>query len=846
MTGRGKAAFLEDIKNAKEILPDFTVGLNEEEVKERQKEGFTNKVAKKVTKTYWQIFADNVFSFFNILLFAITACMVAAGIHEIKYYFFLIVISCNIVIGLISDIHARVLVDKLRVITDPKARVIRSGKEIEIPINEIVLSDIMLLKAGDQIGADAILVEGSMKTDESLITGESAAVIKNQGDIIFSGSYVKSGTAYARVTKVGIANYSEGLQDSAKKFSRPKSELKRSCVLIFGFTGTIAILMGAAMLITLFVQKGSALTQNDYFNFTRQASGSLIAMIPTGLYLLISLTLATGVISLAKKRMNVQELYCIEMLARVDVICFDKTGTLTDGTLMVERLYNYTDMTESELEEKIGSIVKGAGDDNATAQALLKAYPTAKEECVNSIPFDSEYKYSGVTIKGDGAWIIGAPEFVPSKVSEEASSRIEQLASRGYRVLGVFHSKNPIENSKIPSKLTLVGLISLSDHIKDDAAKNIAWFVENGVDVKVISGDNPITVAEIANHVGVPGAARFISMDKVADEDIPEIAKSYSVFGRVKPEQKALIIHALQDEGHKVAMTGDGVNDIIALKTADCSIAMASGSSAARNVAHIVSLDNDFSKLPDVVGEGRRVINNLQRTASLFLTKTIFAVVISFVFLVSSWISRSSPYSGYPFNTANMGVWEIVTIGGGGFFLALQPSKEKICGGFLKNVIGNALPAGIAECLSVIIIFSIYWACPSFFGNDPESSFLAAKTVSVLLFTFLSYQILLRVSLPLDKYRLFVFLAMLFFGVLFFVIDIVTPGKGMVGGRETGSRLFDLYYSYISGKQILLLLGVLVGLVIIYFVFDYLMRKYVTKQNFSFFKENKTCESTKK
>ena len=806
MVNKRQKHFLGGLATATEIEADYKVGLTSEQVAERMKDGLWNKVPKKVTKSYWQIFCDNFFSFFNILLFVITGLMIYAGLN-INRFFFVIVLAANIIIGLVTDIMARAKVDKLRLITDPKVRVVRDGKLSDIAVTDVVLSDIVLLKPGDQICADAVIVNGRLKVDESLITGEADSIEKNVGSQIYSGSYVRSGEAYARVVKIGIANYAESLQNSAKEFKRPKSELKRSTLMIFRFTGIVAVIFGLAMLTTYLVEG----QKYSFSVFIDTVSGSMVAMIPSGLYLLTSVTLAVGVINLARKRMNVQELYCIEMLARVDTICFDKTGTLTTGEMAVHEFYNYSEWTDAEAESFLASLIRATKSSNDTARAIRNAYGEGNHEATAIIPFDSDYKYSAASFEGFGTFILGAPGFVDAKRNEEADLRIEMLAERGYRTLGLYHNSKPIKGDVAPKGSEIVAVIALTDTIKPDAKENIEWFKNNGVAVKVISGDDAATVSEIALRVGVPDAANYISMENVKDEWIPKIANIYTVFGRVRPEQKAMLISAMQDEGHKVAMTGDGVNDIIALKKADCSIAMASGSSAARNVAHIVSMDNDFSKLPDVVREGRRVINNLQRTASLFLAKTFFAIVVSFIFLISSWCGGFS----YPFNTANMVVWETVTIGIGGFLLAIQPSHEQLRGSFMRTVLSSALPAGIIEVLSVCVIYLIATYAPSFMG--PE----AAQASSVITFTALSFCNFLRVCLPFDKYRGFVFGLMVVLGFGALLGDVFLPGT------EAGSALFDLKYSSLEPAHIGIIVALFVVLSVIYFLTDHFVMKKV-------------------
>lgn len=754
------------IEKAERFYPDFVSGLSTIQVIERVEQKLYNKTPKKVTKTYWRILCDNLFSFFNLIFLAITLMMIAAQ-KDITFFFFTLPIICNIVIGLATDIRARKLVDKLRVLTDPKITVVRDGKKQEISTKEIVLDDIVYLKAGDQVPADGMVIEGQATVDESLLTGEPEPIHKTNGITVYSGSFLTAGQLYMRVEKIGLASYAETLQDEAKRFERPKSDLKRSTLKIFFVTGLIAVVMGIAMLLQWLISGlvNGTLTYASYQDFVEGFSGSLVAMIPAGLYLLTSLTLGIGVLYLAKKRMNVQELYCIEMLARVDVICFDKTGTLTDGNLEVNQIINYSKIDAKTLQNYLYSLVLGLGDHNQTAEAILNYGGQQVITPRVKFPFDSAKKLSAATFKGIGTLILGAPEFINARLTEEQQNELKSLIAKGVRVLGFYLDKHEIEEYESFKAPKLLGFIVLSDHIKADAKANIEWFQKNKVITKIISGDNPQTVSYIAQQAGVIGAEHYISMVDVKDEEIPDIVNKYAVFGRVKPQQKALIIEALQNEGHKVAMTGDGVNDIIALKKADCSIAMGSGSSAARNVSHIVSLDNDFSKLPLVVGEGRRVINNLQRAASLFLAKNIFAIILSVVFFIASLCGGST----YPFSTKNMIIWEMVTIGLGGFLLALQPSKEPLKGSFMSNVIEKALPSGLVSVIAVTIVYILALVAPNFINSEQ------AVTVSVIVFSLMSFYTFIRVSYPFDRYRAIVLICLIVISLFLLMSDLLFP-----------------------------------------------------------------------
>lgn len=776
------------IAQAEVYETDFLVGLNDEQIQSRIDDGLVNKNKKTVTKTTWQILKDNVFTFFNIIFFLI-AIMLLIARANVKDFFFIIPISGNVALGLIADFRARALVNKLSLVTNPRQSVMRNGKELMIASDEIVLSDVIVLRAGDQVCADAIIIGGKASFNESSITGESDSISKEVGAEVLSGTYVVSGLVYARVTKIGAASYIEGVTAAAKNFSRPKSEIKRSCLYVFRLTGTVAIVFAVAMtLIWLFRNEVS------YESFSEHAvrfAGSLVAMIPAGLYLLSSITLGVGVINLGRKQVNVQELFCIETLARADVICFDKTGTLTDGTLTIKELHNFSNLSDEEIKADMASLVASTKDTNGTASAIATSFGEGKKKAVAVIPFDSAYKYSAAMFEDGETFVLGAFGFVEAEPSREIEELVKNMAAKGDRAVCFYRCEKPLKNDKLQSKCELIAVLDIADHIKEDASDNINWFISNGVDVKVISGDDPITVAKIANQVGVPNAENYISMDGVALEEIPQLIDSHSVFGRVSPIQKEAIVHALQESGHKVAMTGDGVNDILALKKADCSICMASGSSAARNSAHMIVMDNTFSHLPDVVAEGRRVVNNLQRTSSLFLSKTVFAVVLSLVFMITSVFGGPS----YPFSTSNMILWEMITIGGGGFLLALEPSKEPITGTFLGNVLKTALVSGTVQTLSVLVIYISYAIVPDFYMGSST----VVSTVAVYVFSFLSYITLFKNCLKLNKYRATVFIGLALIGIAFVTVDYFVFGflSNLVrgpGGRAGGSEYLTIYH----------------------------------------------------
>jgi len=795
------------IDRASPVFDDIANGLTFEEVERRKKEGLVNTIKHHVTKTYAQIIFTNLVSFFNITLVAIGIFMIIA--EQYSGLFFLFVLFANIVIGLFQDIRARILVDKLQLITNPKATVVRGGTISDINVSDLVLSDILILKSGDQISIDSTVVDGEVIVNESLLTGESAPLAKQIGAKVLSGSFVTSGTARVRATSVGRANYAEQLQAQAKLFKRPKSEILKSVRSLFRYIGLIVILFAIAYVIT-FAAKGNFATYDGFKSAIGAIAGSLVAMIPSGMYLLTSMTLAVGVIRLAYHRMLVQELYSIEALARVDVLCFDKTGTLTDGNMNVKSIIAIASEDKTCLYRALSSLLMATKDDNHTAQALLEEVgKDAGYQPLKTVPFSSERKYAAAVLEGYGSIAIGALEFVCPKLDGDVRRLVAENSKRGHRVLIAAKSDCDIADG-LPRDMVCIGVIILQDHIRDDASANIEWFKKNGVAIKIISGDNVDTVSEIARMVGVEGADKCISLEGVILSEVAQLADGYNVFGRVSPEQKEVLVQSLRSAGHTVAMTGDGVNDILALKVADCSIAMASGSSAARNVSHLVALDSDFSRLSEVVDEGRRVINNLQRTCSVFLAKTAFAIVASLVFLIASWFGGG----GYPFETNNMYIWEVCTIGLAAFFLALQKNSERLKGSFLGNIVSEALPGGIMQLALVLLIYTLTFVFPGTFTLE------AARAMAIIAFTIASYFILAKISWPLDSYRLILFLAIAALGIATLIIDYFLRSWGIL----------KIPYESLSPVHVLALFILLVVAVPFYLLISKLIKNAVDRR----------------
>ncbi len=726
-------------------------GLTNEQVELRVKQKLVNKSQQAFGKTYTEIIVSNVFSFFNVLLYVIAGVMIYFRLFT--GMFFVVVLLSNTIVGLCEDIKARKLLSKLRLITQPKAIVIRDGQQIEIPVEEVVLDDIIYIEKDTQICVDGIILQGEVGINESFITGEAINVFKGVDKEVFSGTFVASGSAYIRANKVGKECLANDLQSKANQFKRSPSEILRSLKKLFLVIGIVVISMAVFML-TTFLVKGK-LNPDDPGSLrasVESITGAMVGMIPSGLYLLTSAALAMGVIGLSKKKAQVQDFYSVEMLARVDTLCVDKTGTITDGNLVVKKVIPLSaKYTDAMIAQNIANVIRATNDKNATAKALLKEFDLEiTAGVVVALPFSSENKYSGASFKGGKTFIIGAPEFMPIKNKAGVIKRCEEYTKDGYRVIVLGEGKDAIKDNKYTGELEPIALIVIKDHIREDALETFAWFKENGVDIKVISGDSARTVSAIAAEAGISNADKYISLEGMSNEQVKEIATQYTVFGRVTPEQKEVLVIALKEAKHTVAMTGDGVNDILALKRSDCSIAMASGADAAKNISHIILIDSNFSRLPAVVDEGRRVVNNLQRTASLFVTKTFFIFMITLVFTIATIVNKDIHY---PFITNHLYLWEIFTTGFAAFALAMEKNSERIHGHFLSNVFKKAIPAAVVLVSSVLLIFLFYLLQEKGLANFGIYNRGCAIAMSVITFSVLGIVCLYRVCSPLNKYR---------------------------------------------------------------------------------------------
>lgn len=662
--------------------------------------------------------------------------MVAGALIAVKAYsnlVFLIVIVINMLIGIIQEIRAKKTIERISLVTAPSATVIRDGRKIEIGIDDVVLDDIILFSLGKQICADCIVLDGEVEVNESLLTGESVSVKKKAKDMLLSGSFVVSGKCTALVEKVGSDSYTAQLAEKAKKYSKPKSDLLKSLRAIILCIGIIILPLS----ILMFYNNYYVTTNSTIVSAVKTTAASIVGMIPAGMFLLTSMALAVGVIKLARRRTLVQDLYSIEMLARTDVLCLDKTGTITDGTMKVNTVIHLGQKTTKTIGDIVGSMLTALGDNNQTSRALATHFGYSKELTkVSAIPFNSAKKFSAVTFKNGETYAYGAPEFIFKGKNANVENLVKQYASKGFRVLLLVKCDGKIEGDKLPGKRLPIALIVIEDHIREDAAATIKWFRENGVQIKIISGDNPITVSEVSKRVGIEGAELFVSLEGMNELQVIQAVDKYTVFGRVSPEQKCILVKALKNKGLKVAMTGDGVNDILALKEADCSIAMASGSEATRHVSHLVLLDSNFSSMPSVVAEGRRVVNNIQKSSSLFLMKTFFTMLVSIFCIATSTL--------YPFTINNMLLLEFLIIGVPSFFLALQPNAHKIRGKLLPNIVAKAVPGGLIMVINVL-------ACYIFdrlVGTNGQW-----ETMAALVVTLTGFIVLLNISKPLDVFR---------------------------------------------------------------------------------------------
>lgn len=766
--------------------PSKAQGLSKEQVEQRVRDGLTNEYKSNKTKSYGQIIKEHFWTFFNILNFILAGLLIAVGAY--KDLAFMVVVIVNFMIGLIQEFSSKRTLDKLSLIVAAKVNVLREGQIKRVSVGEIVLDDVMELKMGNQICADSTVLSGYIEVNESLITGESDVIVKHEGDYLYSGSFVVSGTAQAKVEHIGADNYANQISASAKEEKKRKSELYSTMGLILRVISFVIVPLGVMLFYKQNVILG--LLPNDAVVKTVAA---LIAMIPEGLVLMTSIAFVASTVFLAYDKTLVQDIYGIETLARADIICLDKTGTLTEGELKFDRIVPLKDV---ELETIMRNFCGATQDENATMAALREQFSPAHDYAVlGQIPFSSARKYSGVCFEDKGTYILGAADFVFPKGFDGLKQQAEELSENGIRVIVLAHSKRLAKEQQLPEELEPIAFFLLCDRVRKDAKETLEYFYKHDVQIKIISGDHPKTVAYIAEQAGVLDAQNYVDASTLKTrEELERAVSSYNIFGRVLPQQKKELICIMKEQGHQVAMMGDGVNDVLALKEANCSVAVASGSDAAKNISDIVLMDSNLKHLLHVVEDGRKIINNIQRVATLFITKTVYSVLLA---LATLFLFESA----YPFTPLQLVITSFVTIGAPSFFLALEPQYERIKGRFIRNVLVKSLPGGLCIALSIILV--------NFFAHSFGYAQNELSTMCVYLVVAGGLWVLLKVSLPLSWIRRTVLIGM---AGLFVALVIFFHG------------FFEIYPINLS--QILMVAVLIAAMPLLMTLFEKLMQKF--------------------
>ena len=709
------------------------LGLTEAEVLERKKRGQINIVEEKTVKSNWEIISGNVFTLFNLYNFLIAIALMSVGAYS--NLAFMLIIILNICIGSFQEIHAKNMVAKLSVLTVSKVDVIRDGKEKSIGVDEVVLDDITILNMGNQISSDSVVIDGKIEVNESLLTGESDTIVKMPGDKLYSGSYVVSGKCYAKVEKVGKDNLAAEITLKSKKHKKVNSELLNSMRKVTRLTSFIIIPVGVLLFVQAFFFRDQVIKSSVV-----STAAALLGMLPKGLVLLISISLATGVIKLAKKKVLVQDLYSVETLAHVDTLCLDKTGTITEGKMQVSNVETFNEeIMPISVNQALSAFVNEIGDNNGTFQALkeyFKGNDNFEVDYKNS--FSSERKWSSISFKDIGSIIVGAPERLTAKSNFEIKENMIEAQKQGKRVLLVGFSKDVVED--ILPDIKIVAAIELSDPLRKNAKEMLGFFKGEGVTVKVISGDNPLTVSSIAKQAGLEDYESYIDLSTIeSDDEIIDLVDEYSIFARVSPNQKSLLVQALQAKGHTVAMTGDGVNDVIALRQADCSITLPEASDVAKQVSQIVLLNSDFSVLKDVLMEGRRVVNNITNVATIFFIKTLYSVMLSILNIITC--------TAFPFIPIQITLVDLAIEGYTSFFISFEPNGKQIKEKFLKSVLKNSFPYSVVIIINIIVL---YFLAPALGIAEPKMT-----TLMYYMIGFTSILAVIRVCRPFNKMRVF-------------------------------------------------------------------------------------------
>lgn len=718
---------------------EAAAGLTQEQAEEYRKNGWDNRAVDPPSKSKGEIIRSNVITYFNFIFLVIAGLLIFVGSY--RDLTFLPIIIANSLIGIIQELRAKKTLDELTVLNAPKARVIRDGKEKTIPAEQLVLDDVVLFSAGSQIPADAVVLDGIVTVNESLLTGEADEIRKAEGDHLLSGSFIVSGSCRARLEKVGRDSYVNRLTTQAKQARKgEQSEMIRSLNHIVIFAGICILPIG----FLLFYQ-GYYIQELSMKEAVTSMVAAVIGMIPEGLYLLSSVTLVVSFIRLSQKKVLVHDMKCIETLARVNVLCVDKTGTITDNRMEIRDVISLPPFEESgshlSLEAVLGDFAAAQQADNITMEAFKARFRTTSGAVPVSVTgFSSAWKYSSVAF-ADGSYVLGAPEFLLKDDYELYREEIEEQNRQGYRIL-VFGKYPAVpDGGELTAKITPWCLVVVANQIRKDAARTFGFFAWQGVAVKVISGDNPVTVSQIARQAGIENAENYIDASTLkSKDDMVEAVQKYTVFGRVTPDQKRYLIQAFKAGGNTVAMTGDGVNDVLALKDADCSVAMAAGSDAAAQAAQLVLLDNDFSHMPEIVMEGRQVVNNMERSGSLFLVKNLFSLLLA-IFSIAIGFS-------YPLKPAQISLISMFTIGVPGFFLSQVPNRDLIRGRFMTNVLLRALPAALTDffVIAALVVFG------DVFNVSPED----ISTACAILMAIVGFMILYHIIKPMNIYKWFI------------------------------------------------------------------------------------------
>ena len=795
MKKTGKINLASASEKAERFNPDISTGLTEEQVKQRYAEGLVNNDKPLPTKSIRRIFYDNMVTLFNVLNLLLGIAVFLVGSY--KNMLFLGVMFFNTSIGIIQEIRAKRTIDKLSIVSATKVTVIRSGEKRKAAINEIVLDDIIEFTQGNQIPVDCIVISGECDANESLLTGESDAIHKKAGDMMYSGSFIAGGRCYARAEHVGADNYASKISAEAKYIKKVNSEILYTLNKIIKILTFIILPLAILLFLRQYANPSEFGTETvssilgtidkHFMDSVVKTVAAVTGMIPEGLILLTSTVLAVSVIRLSRRKVLVQELYCIETLARVDVLCLDKTGTITEGCMEVADYIPYGNKTEKEnMADILCGLTNALDDTNATFMALKAKFGgKTSMEADNIVPFASENKWSGAHFKSEGTYIMGAAEFILKEIPEDLKKTLNEYAG-SYRTIILAHSSNDFRDKKLPDNIEVLGIIMLNDKIREEAPATLRYFADQKVDVKIISGDNPVTVSDVARRAGVKNYDKYVDASTLeTDEDIFDAMKKYTVFGRVTPAQKKKFVIALKQQGHTVAMTGDGVNDVLALKESDCSIAMAAGSDAARNVSQLVLLDSNFASMPKVVAEGRRTINNIQRSATLFIVKTIFSTILAFLFLFIT--------VQFPFQPIQLTLVNACTIGIPSFILALEPNKERIKGVFILNILQKAIPAGITTVINIMLCLIAMMV----FGLEVNEY----QTLSVCLTAATAFMILFHISIPFNKIRVVLFVLM---------VTFMTVGLTCFRSFTLFGGTYNVFDFALLTPKLLIILGVLI------------------------------------